>query len=65
MKIVEDEMGGIKVGCFGEKSKEKVGGRRSAVGSRQSSVVLPWSIFTFEKWYCCCEMRNAFSLQTV
>jgi hypothetical protein len=21
MKIVEDEMGGIKVGCFGEKSK--------------------------------------------
>jgi hypothetical protein len=22
MKIVEDEMGGIKVGCFGEKSKK-------------------------------------------
>jgi hypothetical protein len=31
MKIVADEMGGIKVGCFGEKSKGKVGGQRSAV----------------------------------
>ncbi len=40
MKIVEDEMGGIKVGCFGENSKGKVGSRQSAVGSRQSAVEL-------------------------
>jgi hypothetical protein len=39
MKIVADEMGGIKVGCFGEKSKGKmVGSRQSAVGGRQSAV---------------------------
>jgi hypothetical protein len=52
MKIVADEMGGIKVGCFGEKSKGKsrqsaVVSRQSAVGSRQSAVNK--SIITIEQ----------------
>jgi hypothetical protein len=47
MKIVADEMGGIKVGCFGEKSKGKVDGRQSSVGGRRSEV--NYSIITIEQ----------------
>ena len=39
MKIVEDEMVGIKVRCFGEKSKgNSVSSQYSAVSSRQFAV---------------------------
>jgi len=39
MKIVADEMGGIKVGCFGEKSKGNSVGRLDGwtVGGQRSN----------------------------
>jgi len=40
MKIVADEMGGIKVGCFGEKSKRIVVSRQSSVDGQVSAVIL-------------------------
>jgi hypothetical protein len=42
MKIVADEMGGIKVGSFGEKSKEKSVGQL-AVGQLDSWTVGSWT----------------------
>ena len=66
MKIVADEMGGIKVGCFGEKSKGNqldswTVGQKNQVNARSDDpAILQW-ILNFG--FCICLAFGAWDLE--